>query len=87
MRTTLTLDDALARELKDVAHRRGESFKEVVNRALAEGLRAMKQPARSTPYRPTTYSMGDARVDLDRALQLASELEAEEIARKLELRK
>lgn len=88
MRTTLTIDDTLAKELKDLAHRRGMAFKEVVNRALAAGLRAMRSPARSRRYEATTYAMGESKVpDLDAALRLAADLEAEEIARKLALRK
>lgn len=88
MRTTLTIDDTLAKDLKDLAHRQGLAFKEVVNRALAAGLRALKSPGRAQRYRATTFSMGEPRVpDLDSALRLAAELEAEEIARKLELRK
>lgn len=88
MRTTLTIDDTLIKELKEIAHRRGMAFKEVVNRALAAGLRAMQSPPRATRRKATTYSMGEPKVpDLDAALHLAADLEAEEIARKLELRK
>ena len=88
MRTTLTIDDMLAKELKEIAHRRGLAFKEVVNRALAAGLKAMRSPVRAKRYKATTHAMGEPKVpDLDAALQLVADLEAEEIARKLELRK
>jgi hypothetical protein len=38
MRTTLTLDDDLAARLRELAHRRGTSFKHVVNETLRRGL-------------------------------------------------
>ena len=88
MRTTLTLDDSLAKRLKDEAHRSGRSFKAVVNEAIRAGLAgASKKPARK--YRRRAHSLGQARpgVDLDKALHLADLLEDEEIVRKLELKK
>lgn len=48
MRTTLTIDDHLARRLKDRAYEQRKPFKEVVNETLERGLAA---PAR-TPHRP-----------------------------------
>lgn len=38
MRTTLTIDDDLARELQETATKSGKSFKHVVNDALRKGL-------------------------------------------------
>jgi len=48
MRTTLTLEDDVAAELKEEMRRTGRTFKETVNSALREGLRAARtqQPAR-----------------------------------------
>ncbi len=88
MRTTLTLDDQLAQELKEVAHKAGKPFKEVVNETLRKGLRS-KRAASPKPYRLTTVSLGAVRpgVNLDKALSLADAIEDEEIARKLDLRK
>ena len=40
MRTTLTLDEQIAKALKEVAHRTGKPFKQVVNEALRAGLAA-----------------------------------------------
>jgi predicted transcriptional regulator len=88
MRTTLTLDDTLAKELKRLAAEEGRSFKEVVNQALARGLRG--EPRRPTQrFRQKTHSLGGVQegVDLTKALQLAAVLEDEESARKLRLRK
>ena len=44
MRTTLSLDDDVARLLDKESRRSGASFKEVVNRFLRLGLMASKQP-------------------------------------------
>lgn len=90
MRTTLTIDDDLMKELKEAAHREGVPLKRLVNRALRHGLRSLGDTTGRKPYRCPTHSMGapvSAAIDLDRALALASALDDEEIARKLELRK
>lgn len=88
MRTTLTLDDALASELKKRAAASGRPFKSVVNEAIALGLASAGRPA-AKPYRLRTVSLGGVHegVDLTKALQLASALEDEEWSRKLVLRK
>jgi hypothetical protein len=88
MRTTLTLDADLARELRRRAHETNRSFKEVVNEAIRAGL-AQGRPARRRPFRLKSVHLGGVRpgVDLNKALQIASTLEDAEIARKLELRK
>lgn len=89
MRTTLTLDDALAKELKTRAAASGRSFKETVNEAIARGLTAEREGAPGRPYRLEPVSLGGVRegVDLDKALALAAALEDEQWARKLEVRK
>lgn len=46
MRTTLSLDDDVARLLDKETRRSGSSFKEVVNRFLRLGFMAAKRPAR-----------------------------------------
>jgi hypothetical protein len=88
MRTTLTLDDQLASELKEIAHRAGRPFKEVVNETLRNGLRSRRGPA-AKAYRLETVSLGGLRggASIDKALRIADQLEDEELARKLELRK
>ncbi|HSY49368.1 MAG TPA: DUF2191 domain-containing protein [Thermoanaerobaculia bacterium] len=89
MRTTLTLDDQLAQELKEVAHRAGKPFKDVVNETLRDGLRSKRARPSPKPYRLVTVSLGGVRpgLNLDKALSIADAVEDEEIARKLELRK
>jgi hypothetical protein len=89
MRTTITLDDRIARALKNLAHRTGKPFKQVVNETLRTGLDASRAPAAEKPYRLKPASLGGPRpgVDLAKALQLAASLEDEEVVRKLRQRK
>jgi plasmid stability protein len=89
MRTTLTIDDELARLLKQRAADSGRPFKAVVNEALRAGLeQSLTTPARR-PYQVEPAALGRTagNIDFDKALQLAGQLEDEELARKLELRK
>ena len=46
MRTTLSLDDDVARLLQQESRRSGASFKEVVNRFLRLGLTVSKRPTK-----------------------------------------
>jgi plasmid stability protein len=87
MRTTITLDDDLAAQLRQRAHETGRSFKQVVNDALRAGL--LLQPAASDRDPSfATYPLGlRAEINLDQARHLAAELEDDETVRKLELRK
>jgi len=89
MRTTLTIDDPIARDLKEIAHRSGKPFKQVVNETLRAGLDARKSARRPPRYRMESASLGKPLpgIDLDKALQLADSLEDLEIAKELELRK
>jgi len=82
MRTTLTLDDDLAVKLRELAHRRKVSFKDVVNSVLRRGLVAQESRAESSrplhveafrsPFRPG--------VDPLKLNQLSDELEARRFA-------
>lgn len=89
MRTTLTLDEQIARALKSAAHRSGKPFKQVVNETLRAGLVAGQASGRARPYRVKPASLGGVLpgVDLGKALRLADALEDQEIARELALRK
>lgn len=59
MRTTLSLDDDVAALLRRMRRNRQESFKELVNQALRQGLRQLSQPReRRKPYRTTGVSLG-----------------------------
>ncbi|MGO8956472.1 MAG: CopG family transcriptional regulator [Streptosporangiaceae bacterium] len=85
MRTTVTLDADVAARLKQVARDRGVSFKEALNSAVRAGLSASHSPQ---PYRTPARPLGlRPEINLDKALQVAGEIEDAEIIRKLELRK
>jgi hypothetical protein len=88
MRTTLTLEEDLARALREEARRSGRPLKRIVNETLRAGFAARKAPA-ARRDRLTPVSLGGVvpGVDLDKALRLAEALEDEAIARKLEMRK
>ena len=89
MRTTLTIDDNIARQLKEIVYRSGKPFKTVVNEALRAGIENNRIAGVTRPYRLKPVSMGEVTGphDLDKALQPADHLEDEELARKLLLRK
>ena len=86
MRTTVTLDDDVAAQLKALAHERGIPFKEALNSALRSALG--DDGAVVTPYQLPSRSLGlRPGLNLDKALALAGQLEDDEIVHKLELRK
>jgi predicted DNA-binding ribbon-helix-helix protein len=89
MRTTLTLEEQIARDLKRIARTSGKPFKIVVNETLQAGLAASQAPKKPRRYRLRTVSLGGVRegIDLDKALGVADLLEDEELGRKMDLRK
>ena len=89
MRTTLTIDDEIARRLKEIAYRTGRTFKSVVNDSLRAGIARKGNVPAPRPYRLKSVPMGEVvgPYNLDKALLLADRIEDEEIARKLQLRK
>jgi hypothetical protein len=79
MRTTVTLDPDVEQLLRERMTKRGVSFKQALNDSIREGnVRAPAGPA------TRTARLGIPRVSLDRALQIAAELEDEELAGRLE---
>jgi hypothetical protein len=84
MRTTLTIDDALLRQLRQKALDSGKPFKQVVNDTLRAGL-VPATPARREPYCCPTFSIGALApgVMLTKANQLAAALEDELLIEKL----
>jgi hypothetical protein len=85
MRTTVTLDPDVAVKLKQVARERGISFKEALNTSVRGGLRGAEVPR---PYRVPVRRLGvRPGINLDRALQIAGEMEDAETLRRLALRK
>jgi hypothetical protein len=78
VRTTLTLDDDVATKLRQLAHRRRLSFKEVVNAVLRRGLSTPNRGGGQEPFQIETFrSSFRAGVDPMRLNQLGDELEAE----------
>ena len=73
MRTILTIDDDVAMLLRKKMDESGQSFREVVNRALRVGL-LRDRPSGDAPNIQQPRSMGGANVDLDQALSLAEGL-------------
>ena len=77
MRTTLTLDDDVADELKQRARHLDQPFKQVVNEVLRRGLRPDAAEPRE-PYRVRPLNFGlQPGIDPLRLNQLADELEIE----------
>lgn len=82
MRTTVTLDPDVEVRLREVARERGIPFKEALNGAIRAGLMASRSVHE---YQTPSRSLGlRAGVNLDKALQLAADLEDEEIVLELE---
>ncbi len=80
MRTTVTLDPDTELLVRRLMKERRISFKEALNDAIRSG--ATKRPAISS-FKTRAVAMGVPVVNLDRALQLAAELEDEELIRRM----
>ncbi len=88
MRTTIDLDEALLKRLRDDAHRQGVPFRTLLHRVIQRGLRAATNAAPTT-YKLPSVSMGKVRegVDLAKSLQLSAALGDEQIIREISARK
>jgi hypothetical protein len=80
VRTTVTLDPDTAAIIRRRMAERRISFKQALNDAIRSGVPASGTPA---PFTTATASLGESTVNLDRALQLAADLEDDELVRKL----
>ena len=76
MRTTVTLDPDVESLIRQIMKAKGVSFKQALNDAVRAGSHA--QPRKYTVSRV----MGRPQISLDHALQLAGELEDQELARR-----
>ena len=85
MRTTVTLDPDAEVLLRERMRRRNVSFKQALNDAVRESARVASGPA--VQFTTPTFEMGIPSVNLDRALQLAGELEDDEMVRKVRMGK
>ena len=79
MRRTITLDDAAAALVQKAMRERRLSLNEVVNEAIIRGLAPQQRATIDLP----SHSYGPALMNLDKASQIAGELEDEEIMRKM----
>jgi hypothetical protein len=87
MRTTVDIEVGLLKRLRIAARRKGVTVKEYLAVVLERGLQ--EHPGKRGRFRLPTFSMGQPRhaINLDKSLRLAAELEDEETARELTLRK
>lgn len=81
MRTTVTLDSDTEQIVRRRMTERRVSFKQALNDLIREGRATVEGPRQ---FRTTIRPMGRAKVNLDKALRLASELEDSERAKRLE---
>lgn len=87
MRTTVTLDPDVEITLRRVMKDRGVTFKEALNDAIRKGTRSAERHTRRRTVLKS-HSMGSEQLfPWNKALQFSSQLEDEEILRKLALRK
>lgn len=79
MRTTVTLDPDTEQMIRRRMREQKSSFKQALNDAIREGCSKPADRAFST----APASMGRPRLNLDRSLQIAAELEDDELVGKL----
>ncbi len=75
----MTLDPDVEQLVRRRMAERRVSFKRAVNELIREGVGGVA-PQR---FRTATASLGESRINLDRALQVAADLEDDELVRKL----
>jgi hypothetical protein len=80
MRTTVTLDPDVEAKLKATMRERGISFKAALNDAVRAGL---DRSSVARPFKVKTAPLG-IRINIDKALTIAGEMEDEEVLRKIE---
>jgi hypothetical protein len=80
VRTTVTLEPDVEAFLKRAMRERGLSFKEALNQAVRAGMR---RPRDVPPSPFPTHDMGEALIDVTKALRLAGELEDQELGARL----
>ena len=79
MRTTITLDEDVARRAKDLTSRLGRPFKQVINEALRAGLEQVETPAGTKPFRTKARKMGLRQgLSLDNIQELLAYAEGED---------
>jgi len=86
MRTTVTIDPDVEAMLERRMREKGIRFKEALNSALRAGLMMSGGPKRMALPEAVSMKLRSG-VTLNRALQLAAQMEDEEIVRKLDIKK
>ena len=79
----MTLDPDTEQIVRQRMTQRRVSFKQALNDLVREGRASLQGPQE---FQTATASMGDSLVNLDKALQLAGELEDDELLRKMQTR-
>ena len=79
MRTTLTIDDDVAVQLKRLRRSRDASFKDLVNEALRRGLQDRSGPPKKRkPFRTRTFNAGPSLIgNLDNIAEVLAIAEGE----------
>lgn len=86
MRTTIDIDDDIITWLKEKSFKNGVSLKDVINDTLRTGMKAPQYGKKK--YICPEFELGNpSNFDLDHALDIAQNLETEELVRKMHLRK
>jgi hypothetical protein len=80
VRTTITLTPEAEALVKKAMAERKMSFKQVVNEAIIRGLVADRRPYK---FHLKTHKMGQPRINLDKATQIAGELDTQDFLRKM----
>ena len=78
MRTTVTLDPDTEQLVRQRMRERGMTFKEALNDAIRSGARDTAEE-----FQTPTAALGRPSVNLDRALQIAGDLEDDDLVRKM----
>lgn len=79
MRTTLTIDDDVAAELRRLRRERDASLRDVVNNALRLGIRELNAPTKPRkPYQIKTFDMGEQLIPLDNVAEAIALLEGDD---------
>lgn len=81
MRTTVTLDPDTEQLVRERMSRQGISFKRALNDAIRDGAERHGPPR--VDFVTAPVSLGRPSLDLDRASQLAAELEDEDLAARM----
>lgn len=80
MRTTITLEPDVEALVKRAMQERRLTFKQAVNEAIRAGMTGRQDPQE---IQFPTHDMGEALIDVTKALRLAGELEDQELSARL----